>query len=241
MGALRGDPRRRVPRGLACHSQAPLARSRVGSVTARGSSPGPESNRILPFTRRVLDHSSFMGDEGMKRRIARGARGDAPARAGSAAPAEGIEPSSSRLTAGCLTIRRRWNVSLDAHEHAAADSACPSSRGRRNEKAVSTHVRVERIVGAEFSENEVRMQTHTDIDPGTGFEPVFLGPEPSVLPLDDPGTSRSGGTRTLNTPGKSRVRSPLRHGPACTSRNGGTRGIRTLTSRVKSPVLDRSS
>lgn len=117
----------------------------------------------------------------LRGQIARGARGYAPARAGGVAPAEGIEPSSSRLTAGCLTIRRRWNVSLDAHEHAAADSACPSSRGRRNGEAVTTHVRVERKVGAEFSENEDRMQMHTDTDPGTGVEPVFLGPEPSVF------------------------------------------------------------
>ena len=31
-------------------------------------------------------------------------------RADEGAPAEGIEPSSHRLTAGCLTIRLRWNV-----------------------------------------------------------------------------------------------------------------------------------
>lgn len=45
-------------------------------------------------------------------------------------------------------------------------------------------------------------------DPGAGFEPAFLGPEPSVLPLDDPGML------LLSGPG----------------------GIRILTSRVKSSV-----
>lgn len=44
------------------------------------------------------------------------------------APAEGIEPSKTRLTAGCLTIRLRWNIRLErvhivrsqiSREHAA--------------------------------------------------------------------------------------------------------------------------
>ena len=68
--------------------------------------------------------------------------------------------------------------------------------------------------------------------PGAGFEPAFLGPEPSVLPARrsriDGG---SGGIRTLAVSGKSRVRFQLRYGPA-----RGTRGTRTLISRVKSPV-----
>src|SRR5215207_2030134 len=88
--------------------------------------------------------------------------------------------------------------------------------------------------------------------PGTGFEPVFLDSETSVLPARrsrnvsrlvrlHARTSRSGGTRTLTNPLKRRVRSPLRYGPKCivraSDRCGGTRGTRTLTPRVKSPVL----
>jgi len=50
-------------------------------------SPRPESNRTLPITKRALGLSSCEG----------------------VAPAEGVEPSSNRLTAGCLAIRPRWN------------------------------------------------------------------------------------------------------------------------------------
>jgi hypothetical protein len=33
--------------------------------------------------------------------------------------------------------------------------------------------------------------------PGQGFEPQFLGPEPSVLPLDDPGLETSDGQKDI--------------------------------------------
>lgn len=59
-------------------------------------------------------------------------------------------------------------------------------------------------------------------DPGTGFEPVFLDSETSVLPARRSRSEarsrragRSGGNRTLTTPGKSRVRFRLRYGPEC--------------------------
>lgn len=162
MGALRGDPRRRVPRGLACHSQAPLAPPQVGRVQFRTRHAVPkvpqglQRHEVRAQVRNRTGSSRLRGGCSTIRASWANRSRCAWVRAGASgrrAPAEGIEPSSSRLTAGCLTIRRRWNVSLDAHEHAAADSACPSSRGRRNGEAVSTHVRVERKVGAEFSEN----------------------------------------------------------------------------------------
>lgn len=74
--------------------------------------------------------------------------------------------------------------------------------------------------------------------PGTGFEPVFLGSEASVLPARRSRSrrtarrarartrrrsrvvrrgGRSGGDRTLTSPGKSRVRFQLRYGPVVTS------------------------
>lgn len=31
------------------------------------------------------------------------------------------------------------------------------------------------------------MKTNPKMDPGQGFEPWLAGPEPAVLPLDDPG------------------------------------------------------
>lgn len=43
------------------------------------------------------------------------------------------------------------------------------------------------------------------LDPGAGFEPAFLGSEPSVLPLDDPGMSRVGLDEVESSPHRSRA------------------------------------
>lgn len=135
------------------------------------------------------------------------------------APAEGIEPSKYRLTAGCLTIRLRWNI--------CSPRACgllPTHRARslsrRNGGAVSQRARGETWRQL-FTE---RAPPEGGTDPGTGFEPVFLDSETSVLPArrsrNEPRrpasrgrSGRSGGNRTLSRPGKSRVRFQLRYGP----------------------------
>jgi hypothetical protein len=57
-------------------------------------SPRPGSNRNLPLTKRVLAPIELQGHVALLR---------------ARAPAEGIEPSRVRLTAGRLTIRLRWN------------------------------------------------------------------------------------------------------------------------------------
>ena len=95
-------------------------------------SPRPDSNRILPCTRRVLDLSSFAGRaRGARPRGARRARADGEAvRRADSARGGGLLSNhsddnqlqrkesnlrSDRLTAGCLTIRLRWKL-LRSHE-----------------------------------------------------------------------------------------------------------------------------
>jgi hypothetical protein len=154
----------------------------------------------------------------------------APARADEEAPAEGIEPSNDRLTVGCLTIRLRWNM-RSSRTHVLLPSRRVRSLARRNDEAVSAGVRDEpwRQV---FRERGPRVRSQFRAQ---GSNLSFWVQRPVSCQLDDPGagdgvtpsrregarhpsprrrrSSRSGGGRTLTTPGKSRVRFQLRYGP----------------------------
>jgi hypothetical protein len=123
------------------------------------------------------------------------------------APAGGIEPPSDRLTAGCLTIRLRWNET-------ARPRACSTSAPRTRTSLSKRQV---------FREHGPRAGLPArGFVPGAGVEPAFLDSETSVLPArrsrsdesdvaceghTSPG--RSGGNRTLTTSIKSRVRLPI--------------------------------
>lgn len=74
----------------------------------------------------------------------------------------------------------------------ASDRGEPRSSGR------TLLVRATSVLfGAKLSESEAGGEAGAFV-PGTGFEPVFLASETSVLPLDDPGVS-TGGARARRT------------------------------------------
>lgn len=134
-------------------------------------SPRPESNRVTPRTRRVLDHrgtwartSSFSRHRG-PRELQR----------------KESNLLNDRLTAGCLTIRLRWKNELVRVSKPARESTRLRTR--------------ERAFDARFSESRGSLWREPRV-PGTGFEPVFLGSEASVLPAR---RSRSAAT-TLRNP-----------------------------------------
>ena len=124
------------------------------------------------------------------------------------APAEGIEPSKDRLTAGCLTIRLRWNeppcVGAEATAHGGPHGGPggPSSFGiemskigaRSSERAdESVHApRAARVAsGAGIDRNWTESTKWTESSDGhegakPRSEPALLESEASVLPLDDP-------------------------------------------------------
>jgi hypothetical protein len=166
----------------------------------RNESPRPESNRITPRTRRVLDHR-----EAWARSHAEHACGELAART-LRAP-ESFRPSGrelqrkesnlrdDRLTAGCLTIRLRWNIGLarTCNVHGRTSSCCA--------KFSESEGRARRACAAWFRAQESNLR--------------FWIQRPASCQLDDPGvtvrgrTSRSGGNRTLTTSIKSRVRLPI--------------------------------
>ena len=102
-----------------------------------------------------------------------------------------------RLTAGCLTIRLRWKN---------------SARRERGAKCSASAVEP---VAPSFQRAWATREIARGLVPGTGFEPVFLDSETSVLPArrsrsaGAAAPSRSGGNRTLTTSIKSRVRLPI--------------------------------
>lgn len=110
----------------------------------------------------------------------------------------------------------------------AASDLLRGGTTKRSARAYATSL------GAKLSESEGPSCEGPTV-PGTGFEPVFLGSEASVLPARRSRSrrtawrarararrrgrvvrrgGRSGGDRTLTFPGKSRVRFQLRYGPA---------------------------
>ena len=275
-----------LPKGTGLRPAAPPwsergERSEGERDTSR--SPRPESNRILPCTRRVLDRSSCAGRVLAVRAVPR-SEARAPARAdvrvdSSECPPSGITKrgeavamcsctkrvpyhlaSGQSLAAECVGFDPRFfacvatpsgrkgssgrnrtfegpvNSRLPDHsaslEHAlvasvraAADSTSPISfeAGRRSGQRART-----RRALAPSCQRARDLPDERAVVPGTGFEPVFLASETSVLPLDDPGavtasarrlccvvrrSGRSGGNRTLTIPIKSRVRFQLRYGP----------------------------
>ena len=130
-------------------------------------------------------------------------------------------PVNSRLPDHSASLE----YALVASVRAAADSTSPISceAGRRSGQRART-----RRALAPSCQRARDLSRERAAVPGTGFEPVFLASETSVLPLDDPGavtasarrlccvvrrSGRSGGNRTLTTPIKSRVRFRLRYGP----------------------------
>jgi hypothetical protein len=116
-----------------------------------------------------------------------------------AAPAEGIEPSKDRLTAGCLTIRLRWNETPRVVAEAAA-------RG---------------VVGIELSKIGARRRADESVRASAGGARSSGGRDRTCIagvrgqrpPVERPrivvstvGSRRLGGDRTLASPVKSRVR-----------------------------------
>src|SRR5208282_1734314 len=110
------------------------------------------------------------------------------------------------------TCGRRVNSSLPYHL-ATGESGQRATRRRfpRCTMAYATYAEIGARPSHASSQfvtsivNELgRVRRHTSaVDPGAGLEPALRGPEPRVLPLDDPGTdtsiflSRSEGSRTL--------------------------------------------
>lgn len=138
------------PVGAARRGVEPLSHRRRRRCDCRshhgpmGESPRPESNRTFPLTGRALVHTSLEGMPRLQRKES--------------------NLRVNRLTAGCLTIRLRWNTWTEGH---GADP-WPSVVRRRvvNERCSA------RAQGRSVS--------------GAGIEPALPGPEASVLPLDDP-------------------------------------------------------
>lgn len=152
--------------------------------------------------------------------------GSARADRATLAPAEGIEPSKDRLTAGCLTIRLRWN------QRSPLSSLSRGARGA----IVWRQVVIERAPRVRDACSRLRrplpapsssLRSCTSCTRAVRFRVqesnlCFWIQRPASCQLDDPGMEtragrigRSGGTRTLTNPLKRRVRSPLRYGPKC--------------------------
>lgn len=172
-------------------------------------SPRPGSNRNLPLTGRVLAPIELQARAMLDERAR--------------APAEGIEPSRLRLTAGCLTIRLRWNEKT-------------GGRGQPAPRRLASSC--QRAVPLQRAEKSV----HPDGEPsgrfrGQGSNLHCWVQRPAscrwTTPDRDLNLRRLGGDRTLASPGKSRVR--CRYATSLLS-VGGTQGIRTLIPPVKSRV-----
>ena len=136
-----------------------------------------------------------------------------------------------RLTGGCLTIRLRWKKSA----RRAAWSNVLRVRGRAFVRQV-------------FRERGRRTRSCDALVPGTGVEPVFLDSETSVLPARRSRSAPrratevarrscgSGGSRTLTTSIKNRVRLPV----ALRTRER-TRGITARAGEVGREGVEPSS
>ena len=185
-----------LPLGYAQLSETPKRRSgrpdsnrhvlRVGSIRVDETRAHARSRTgITPRTKRVLDHREAWARthayQACGERAAR-TREQAPEfvdRGGQwvEAPAEGIEPPSDRLTAGCLTIRLRWNET--ARPRARSTSA-PRTRTSLSKRQV-------------FREHGPRAGCPArGLVPGAGVEPAFLVSETSVLPARRSRSDESG-------------------------------------------------
>ena len=182
-----------LPLGYAQVSETPRRRSgrpdsnrhvlRVGSIRVDETRAHARSRTgFTPRTKRVLDHR-----EAWARTHAYSACGERAAQThqqapkGSTdeveAPAEGIEPPRDRLTAGCLTIRLRWNET-------ARPRACSTSAPRTRTSLSKRQV---------FREHGPRAGLPASgLVPGAGVEPAFLESETSVLPARRSRSDESG-------------------------------------------------
>jgi hypothetical protein len=166
---------------------------------------------FTPLTRRVLDHReawarahAFPRVRGASRAWARAcSRDQRPGR--SQLQREESNLREDRLTGGCLTIRLRWNET-------ARPRACSTSAPRTRTS----------LSGARFSESMGRTQVSLRVAWFRAQESNlrFWIQRPASCQLDDPGVTRaaceghtspgrSGGSRTLTTSIKSRVRLPI--------------------------------
>ena len=122
---------------------------------------------------------------------------------GQVAPAEGVEPSRVRLTAGCPTVRPRWNDRGAARARRRDDPRIAASMLRAASRTTRAVPLTSQLIGAEFSMNRAPCRRTSPLRrvpsergslatrgrlrfrslvPGAGFEPAFLGSEASVLP-----------------------------------------------------------
>ena len=163
-------------RGVAPRSSALQADAITQLARSPYPSPRPESNRSLPLTGRALDHRAAraVGSSGRTRTFIVPVNSRLPLHSAS------LEYYGGDLGQTSPEIPTGWRQVFNEQVPQEAGQTTPSTRGASPCACASAN-------GDLFA----------SADPGAGFEPAFLGPEPSVLPLDDPGMlllSGSGGS-----------------------------------------------